>query len=156
MISTELLRRYPFFSFLSADQLREIAMITDEVEMAADSILFETGEKADTLYLLLSGLVELHFVVIDEHEPELRKDFLVGVVNPGEILGVSAVIEPYVLTATAVVVEESSLLQIAANSLRDLLERDEQLALVFLKQVNKATMARLQTTRIQLAAATAA
>jgi CRP-like cAMP-binding protein len=156
MISTEMLRRYPFFSFLSAEQLREIAMITDEVEVSADAVLFETGAKAEVLYLLVSGLVELHYVVVDEHEPDLRKDFLVGVVNPGEILGVSAVIEPYSLTATAVVVEDSRLLKISAESLRDLLERDERLALMFLKQVNKATMARLQTTRIQLAAATAA
>ena len=156
MISTEMLRRYPFFSFLNADHLREIAMITNEVPVDAGSVLFETGAQADALYLLVTGLVESHYVVTDEHDPELRKDFLVGVVNPGEVLGISAVIEPYALTTTAVVVKDSRVLQISADPLRDLLAHDAQLALVFLKQVNKALMAYLQTTRIQLAAATAA
>ncbi|MFN2223801.1 MAG: hypothetical protein ACK2UH_14685, partial [Candidatus Promineifilaceae bacterium] len=34
MISPEVLRRFPFFSFMRHDQLSEVAMITDEVKMS--------------------------------------------------------------------------------------------------------------------------
>jgi len=154
MISPELLRRYPFFSFLTAEALREMAMITDDLEADEGTILFEMGTKAEALYFLLEGSVELHYIVVDEHEPDLRKDFLVGTISPGEIFGISAVIEPYTLTATAVIVEPSRLLQITAVRLRQLLDRDQDLAMRFLQKVNKATMERLQKTRVELAAAT--
>ena len=154
MISPELLRRYPFFSFLTPDALREVAMITDELTVDDGAILFEMGAKAEALYFLIAGSVELHFVVMDEHEPDLRKDFLVGTISPGEIFGISSVIEPYALTATAVTVEPSRLLQITAVALRQLLEQDQALAIRFLQKVNKATMERLQKTRVELAAAT--
>lgn len=50
-------------------------MITDELTVDDDTILFEMGDKADALYFLLDGSVELHYVIMDEHEPDLRKDF---------------------------------------------------------------------------------
>lgn len=154
MVSTELLRRYPFFGFMTFDQLHEVALITEEVEAEADSILFDMGDQADALYLLLDGEVELHYIVIDEHEPHLRKDFLVGTINPGETVSISAVIEPYTLTATGYVSADSRLLRIDAAALRALLDADAQLALGFAHAMLHATMERLQFTRIQLAAAT--
>jgi CRP-like cAMP-binding protein len=155
MISTEILRRYPFFSFLNADQLRELAMITNEVEVEKDAKLFAIGDEADALYFLTDGSFELHYVVIDEHEPDLRKDFLVGNINPGEILSISAVIEPYKLTATAIADSDSKLLRIDAEELRELCDEDQGLAYGLMAQVAKSTMERLHATRVQLAAATA-
>jgi CRP-like cAMP-binding protein len=155
MISTEVLRRYPFFSFLDADQLRELAMITTEVAVGKGEKLFQIEDEADALYFLTDGSFELHYIVIDEHEPELRKEFLVGNINPGEILSISAVIEPHKLTATAIADSNSKLLRVDAEELRELCDEDQGLAYGLMKQIAKSTMERLQTTRIQLAAATA-
>ncbi|MDJ0754368.1 MAG: Crp/Fnr family transcriptional regulator [Ardenticatenaceae bacterium] len=155
MVSTELLRRFPFFGFLSPLELREVAFITDEIHAEAGSSLFEMGEEARSLFFLIDGEIELHYIVIDEHEPQLRKDFLVGTVNPGEVVGISAIIPPHRLTATAYVLSNSHLLRIDAWALRELCKVDHDMAVGFDRAVLKATMERLQFTRIQLAAATA-
>ncbi|MGD2077088.1 MAG: cyclic nucleotide-binding domain-containing protein, partial [Chloroflexota bacterium] len=98
MISPEVLRRFPFFSFMRHDQLTEVAMITDEVTFDKGQILFNADEEANRCFVLLEGAIDLHYVVVDEHEPELRNEFVVGTINPGEVLGISAVIEPYMYT----------------------------------------------------------
>ncbi|MGD2047919.1 MAG: cyclic nucleotide-binding domain-containing protein [Chloroflexota bacterium] len=154
MISPEVLRRYPFFSFMNHDQLREVAMITDEVKHEKDDVLFNNDEKADACYLLMNGSIDLHYVVVDEHDPSLRKEFIVGTINPGELLGISAFVEPHIYTATAIVVNDSRLLKMDAVALRDLCRQDLQLNLGFQTMAAKATLERLHATRVQLAAAT--
>jgi CRP/FNR family cyclic AMP-dependent transcriptional regulator len=154
MISTEVLRRYPFFSFMTADQLREVAMITDEIECKRGSVIFHTGGQADTCYLLIEGAIDLHYVVIDEHEPDLRKEFVVGNINPGELLGISSIVEPNKYTASAIVINDSRLLQTDAVALRNLFNEDPKLNCGFQTMVAKASMERLHATRVQLAAAT--
>ncbi|MGD8583741.1 MAG: Crp/Fnr family transcriptional regulator [Chloroflexota bacterium] len=154
MISPEVLRRFPFFSFMRHDQLREVAMITDEVKKKKGQILFNADEDANYCYVLLEGAIDLHFIVVDENEPELRNEFVVGTINPGEVLGISAVIEPYVYTTTAVVIHDSRLLKIDAVALNELGGSDAELDNGLQRMVAKATMQRLHATRVLLAAAT--
>ncbi|MBK7895938.1 MAG: Crp/Fnr family transcriptional regulator [Anaerolineaceae bacterium] len=154
MVSPELLRRYPFFAFMSHNQLREVAMLTEEMAIDVNTILFHMGYAANALFLLQSGGIELHYVVMDENLPQLRKDFMIGTINPGEIVGISALIEPYKLTATAVSVEPCRLLKIDALALRDLCDQDHDLAYGLQTQLARTTMARLHATRVLLAAAT--
>jgi len=154
MVSPELLRRYPFFAFMTHSQQQEVAMISDEVEVPANMILFNIDEKADALYLLIIGSVDLHYVVMDENLPALRKDFLIGTINPGDVFGISAMIEPYVLTSSAVTTQPCTVLKIDAIALRDLCEQDHDLAYGLQKQLARTTMERLHATRVLLAAAT--
>ena len=155
MVSPELLRRYPFFAFMTHSQQQEVAMIADEVEVPANMILFNIEEKAAALYLLINGSVDLHFVVLDENLPALRKDFLIGTINPGDVFSISAMIEPYVLTSTAVTTQPCTVLKIDALALRDLCDQDHDLAYGLQKQLARTTMQRLHATRVLLAAATA-
>lgn len=155
MVSSEILKRYPFYSFMSDDQLREVAKITYETEYKKGDVLFNNAEKADACYLLMNGSIDLHYVVIDERDPSLRKEFIVGTINPGELLGISAFIEPHIFTATAMAVNDSRLLKTDAVALRELCRQDTKLDCGFQMMAAKATMERLHTTRVQLAAATA-
>lgn len=155
MISPEVLRRYPFFSFMSHDQLRDVAMITDEVSFERGQFLFNIDEKASYCYLLLNGAVDLHYIVVDEHDPGLRKEFVVGTINPGEVLGISAVVEPYIYMATAIAVNDSWLVRTDAVALRELCLADASLDYGIQRMMAKATRERLHATRILLAAATA-
>ena len=155
MISPEVLRRFPFYSFMSHDQLRGVAMITDEVKYDKGQVLFNMDAVADNCYMLLEGAIDLHYIVVDEHEPELRKEFVVGTINPGEVLGISSVIEPYVYTATAIVINESRLLKTDAVALKELCAANPELDYGLQRVVAKSTMERLHATRVQLAAATA-
>jgi CRP-like cAMP-binding protein len=154
MISPEVLRRYPFFSFLTPDQLREVAMITEEVSFRKGQILFNTDEKANTCFLLMTGGVELRYVVVDEFDPELRKEFVVGSINPGEFLGISAAVEPNRYTSTAIAIGECQLLRIDGVALKALCSQDPYLNCGLQSMLARTAMERLHATRVRLAAAT--
>lgn len=153
MVSTEMLRRYPFFSFMNHVQLHEVAMITEEREIESGVVLFSAEEAADALYLLREGSVELHYTVTDERGMEKRQDFLVGMINPGEMFGISALIRPYVYTTGAQTSDASRILEIDAQELRALCERDKDMAAEWQRHIAEVTLERLNYTRIQLLAA---
>jgi CRP/FNR family cyclic AMP-dependent transcriptional regulator len=153
MISPELVRRYPFFAGLDDAQLKAIAMIADELDYPTGATLFENDQAATALHLLLTGNVELSYVVTDRMDPGLRKEFYVSDINPGEIIGISALVEPYRYTATARVVSPSCVLKIDAAALRALCSANPQMAANLMRQIAKVAMERLHDTRVQLVAA---
>lgn len=154
MISPEVLRRYPFFNFMVHEQLREVAMIADEVEVEAGESICQIGDAADALYLLQEGSIELHYVVVDEMKTGRRMDFRVGHIDPGEVIGISALIEPHKFTATAVADAPSKLLKIGAAELRALEEEDADLAYGLQRKIARAAMDRLHAVRVELLALT--
>lgn len=155
MVSPELLRRYPLFGFMDEAQLRAVAIIADEVRPGAGETLFEAGQPASALYLLAEGMVELWHIVTDKHEQGLRREFYICDINPGEVAGISAVIEPYVYVSTARVTRPSRLLRLKAPALRELCEKDCALGYGLMRQIARAAMERLTDTRVQLLAARA-
>lgn len=153
MISPELLRRYPFFAPFNVNQLREIAMIADEFEAASGVQVFDEQQAADALYLLLAGAVELTYKSEEEFHPKTRKVFPVGDINPGELFGVSALIEPFKYKTAATATADSRILKIDAAGLRQLVAADSQLGYELMHQVARVIAERLAYTRVQLAAA---
>jgi len=153
MISPELLKRYPFFGPFSEIQLQNIAMISEELTAAKQSILFEEGKPADALYLLIDGSIDLYYRTQEEFRQKVVKEFLVGEINPGEVFGISVLIEPYIYSASAHVSQTCRYLQIEGEGLRDLLEKDTRMGCLLMKQINKLLLERLSYTRVQLAAA---
>jgi CRP-like cAMP-binding protein len=153
MVSTELLRRFPFFGDLDAEQLKQVAMIADEINVSAGTHLFDECQPATIFYLLIDGSVDLSYKSEEEFHPKTKKVFPVGEINPGEVFGVSSVLEPYEYNATALASKDSHLIKIDAESLRDLLQAEPKLGYLFMHQVARAVMERLSYTRVQLAAA---
>jgi CRP/FNR family transcriptional regulator, cyclic AMP receptor protein len=153
MISPELLRRYPFFGRFTPAELREIAMLADETEVTAGVVLFENGDPADTLYLLVEGGVDLFDVSVDEHDPKLRKEFFVGEIDQGEMLSISALVEPYKVTAAAKVTTPSRFVQFNAVRLREYADRDPGFGYKLMQAIARLTLDRLAETRVMLAGA---
>jgi CRP-like cAMP-binding protein len=154
MVSPEMLRRYPFFSFMNHVQLHEVAMITEEKSVDAGVVLFKSGEDANYLYLLREGGVELHLTVTDERGMEEQQDYLVGMINPGDMFGISALIRPFKYTTGALISDASQILEIDAEQLRALCDKDKDLAAEWQRHIAEVTLERLNYTRIQLLAAT--
>jgi CRP-like cAMP-binding protein len=153
MVSPELLRRYPFFGLLDDSQLKAVAMIADEASCQEGETLFETEKPAEAMWLLMEGCVDLFYVVIDQDAP--AKELFISEFNPGDVFGISALIEPHQYTATARATCPSRIVRFDAAGLRALCEVDSKLAYGLMRQTAKAAMSRLHDTRIQLAAARA-
>ena len=153
MISLETLRRFPFFNGLDEAQLQALAMLADENKADAKELIFEEGSAANKFYFLVSGNVDLYIKSEEENDPGSRRDYAVGEVNPGEVLGISALLEPFVYRVTARTAQASHWIEFDAVGLRAVSQVDQRLAYQLTLQVAIALMERLQSTRVQLAAA---
>ncbi len=152
MISPEILRRYPFFGHLDEEELTQIAMIAEETDFEKGDTIFKEGQKADSLYLLEEGSVDLFYHTQEEHDPRSIRKFLVGEINPGEVFAISVFIEPYILTATAVAAQNGRMIKIKGPELRFMFEKDHRMAYHLMVQLMKVFADRLYFTRVQLAA----
>ena len=148
MISPELLRRYPFFGFLTDAEQKALAMMSDEAGFADGEEIFKAGASADYLYFMLSGNASNYFALNNPSAP--YKEVYAGEINPGELFGVSGLLEPYrystILRANGAV----KAIRIDARALRAAFELDNKLGFEFMKALSAALMQRLQEARAQI------
>ena len=154
MISLDLLRRFPFFSFMDDKELKAVATIAQELLPKANDVLIEADKPANALFFLIDGHLPYYMTVTTEHMPDYRREYFIGYINPNEIFGISALIEPYQYTATLRAETPSRVIKIDAPALRALCEVDHHLSIGLMKAVAKTAMERLQMTRVQLVAET--
>jgi CRP-like cAMP-binding protein len=146
MISPEVLRRYPYFATVNDESLKAVAQIADEEAVPAGTQMFSEGDPADTLNIILQGEVEIQYVLGSGERRTV--DTLVD----GDILGWSAMIEPYKYTAVCTTKKDTKLVAIQAQKLRDLCEQDPLLGYRLTNQIAKLLAHRLEGARVQLAA----
>jgi len=153
MVSPKHLRRYDLFDFMGDKELESVAAIAEEKEYQKGDVIIESGQSAETFYFLADGNVAYYYVVTTEHDPYFKEEYHISDINAGEIFGISALIEPYKYTATLRVDEPSLVIEIGASDLRALCDKDPRLAYGLMQAVAKASIERLEATRIQLIAA---
>ena len=152
MISPELLRRYPFFAQLNDKQLKAIAMIAEEKSYSKDTLLLKENMPANKLMVLVEGDVDLIYSGGGEGA---IVNALVGSIAPGEVLGVSSLIEPYRFISSAKAVAPVKLLEIDGAVLRSLMDVDNSLGYAVMRNASAAVLERLKYTQVELAAARA-
>ncbi len=153
MVSPELLRRYPFFGALSADQIKSLAMMAEEVSFKKGDVICEEGKPAEAFFLLVEGGICLYYKSEEEFRPETRREFLVGEIDPGEVFAISALIEPFVFTSTVKAEKDCRVVKFNCDELNKLIKKDPKLNCAIMKGTAKAAMERLAYARVQLAAA---
>jgi CRP/FNR family transcriptional regulator, cyclic AMP receptor protein len=147
MISPEILRRYSYFAGIDDAVLRQIAMITEEkLHIPSGTQLFVESEPVKHLAIILVGEVNIQYLL---GSGEMRTvDTLVG----GDLLGFSALIEPYKYTGFGTTTQETDLALLDACKLRELCNRDPKLGYQLTMEVAKLLAHRLEGARVQLAA----
>lgn len=153
MITTELLSQYQFFKVFSPEQLKKIAQLAEDKTYQPGSLLFHEKQPAEALFILLKGGVELFYTVKVEYKPELRKELVFTVIKPGELMGISTLIEPHVYTSSARAILPSRVIKINAAQLHEWCETDYRLSTALVNQVAETAIERLNATRKQLAGA---
>ncbi len=153
MISVELLRRYPFFGKLDYEQLKTLAMIAEEIELKDGQVVIEEGKTADALFFLVEGSVALYHPVGSPHTEGGKEEVVVCEINPGEPFSISALIEPHVLTSTGRSTGVSRVIRLKVEDLKVAFAQNARLECMMVRLVAEAAMGRLNSTRVQLAAA---
>jgi CRP-like cAMP-binding protein len=118
--------------------------LAQETHYPAGSTLLQEGAPVDALGIVVEGRVAIRL-----HVPG-RGTQTILTVEPGDLIGWSAVVRPHRSTSTVVALEPATIVSFSGPALREALEADPELAAAVLSRVLQAVGRRLTATRTQL------
>ena len=146
MVETEIIARFANFSDFTDDEIKAMAILANEEHYEPGQFIFHEGGEANKMYLLLQGQVEMMM----NTDVVGTQRAVVMTVQPNEIFGWSALVEPYQLTASARCATRVCVVAIDAPGLRALMAVSCALGFRLLQRACQASSARLAATRMQL------
>lgn len=133
-----------FGSGLSLHACSRLAECATLQEHGAGETILREGEETALFAIVTRGRVALRMLV-----PE-RGPVTILTVEPGDVLGWSALVPPHHSTSTAIAIEATTLLAFEPRRLRALLDTDLPLAATLYPRIMEAMGRRLSATRHQL------
>ena len=156
MVSPELLRRFPLFAGLDADQITALAKVSDELEVEAGHCFFHEGDELDTLYLVLEGEVGSVIELIEKGRPAIIASFterergvVVSTIGPGEVFAWSALVPPHNATTMVKALSASRVLAIDCVDLRDRFDDDPRFGFILMQRAAQGLRDRLRDMRME-------
>lgn len=128
------------FHDLSSEQRRILRPLFVPCDYYSESVLFEQGEPADYLYLVISG------EVIIRYKPDDGPPIVVTRVRPGGIVGWSAALGSRLYTSGAECVVYTQMLRVRGEDLRDLCDHYPEIGILLLERMAAVIAERLQST----------
>jgi CRP-like cAMP-binding protein len=140
MITPDMLARSPLFAHVPAEILQEFAELAEEVTCARDGVLFEEGDPARTLYLLLRGKALVKVEIASRAEQVC----IAVLTHPGQVIGWSALLPDNHYTATVTCSEDTRLAAFDREALMRALEADPVTGFVVMKHISEVISGRLR------------
>jgi CRP/FNR family cyclic AMP-dependent transcriptional regulator len=125
----DLLARMPLFAGLEAEELTGIAALTEDVEVAAGTVLTHEGRYEGWFYLVVAGTVEI-----------ARAGAEIDTVGAGGFVGEISLLDDGPRTATATTLTPCELLRVNNSQFDSLLETSPAIR----RQLEEAMAARLE------------
>lgn len=139
----EYVKQIPCFQGLSEEHLNAIAEISNGVCYPPDHVLFREGEKANYLFFIVTGKVEVLYNLGEEGEVK------VDTIGADEIAGCSALVEPFTYAATERSLTDIEVLEINIQSLREMISHDCQMGLKMYEHIIMVLMKRIVELRME-------
>lgn len=146
MITPKTLTTFPFFAGLSETELKSLSIIARHVSFQRGDIMFREGYPAHSLFLLTDGWVD----IVVKTDVQGKHDELVATLSLGDIVGWSALVEPYVYTGSAFCASPVQAIKFKGADLLGLFELDPKLCCVMMRRVCQVISTRLRATRLQM------
>jgi CRP/FNR family transcriptional regulator len=135
------------FAGLNEQELEEIAGIAREETYQAGDLICAERQRADRLFVLCEGRVELRVRLRSLLEPDV--ELTIEEVEPGSIFGWSSLVKQRQFTASARALERVRLMAIGSEDLNQLFDRNAHIGFVVMKQLAEVIASRLRHTREQ-------
>jgi CRP-like cAMP-binding protein len=142
MTKIHILKEVELFRDLTEEQLENIARNTQERVYDSQQNIFEHGQEAKSLYVLLDGAVDLKIRTFDGIDLMTSK-----LTSKGDVFGTASVMSPPLYNVTAKCLENTRMLAIDAYALRGLIDEDPILGLEVMRQLAQLFFGRLNETR---------
>jgi CRP/FNR family transcriptional regulator, cyclic AMP receptor protein len=144
VVSPELIRRFPFFSGLTNDQILKFAKASEEVGVDRDHYFHREGEELDHLFVLLEGEV-----LVVTTLPQRDREIVLNTLGAGDVFGWSALVPPNMATASAKSVTPCKLIAIDSKEIYRQFDEDPQFGYVMMQKVAQLIRDRLNAIRIE-------
>lgn len=138
------LARVPILDGLPAGPRERLLSLVARLQLDSGETFMHEGDETAFLAIVVRGRVALRLRV-----PE-RGAITILTLDPGDIVGWSAIVAPYRATTTATTLEPTELAIAEATELRALLASDDEVAAAFLPKVLETVTSRVAATRDQL------
>jgi CRP-like cAMP-binding protein len=135
------LKQYELFRNLPDEVIIDLVDKVEHVTLKKDEVLFNKGEKGDSLYILQEGYVKL--VIKDKDGSEI----VINQVGPGNIIGEMALIESSPRSTGVVALMDAKLLKLSEDEFMDVLMSQPLLGLEISRLI--ARRLRFTTTYIE-------
>jgi CRP/FNR family transcriptional regulator, cyclic AMP receptor protein len=138
-----LLKDFSCFRDLTDDQINKIAQFTNAVCYPPKHVLFEEGQAGERIYFLVNGEVEVLYRIGEDGMVP------VDIVCGEEVVGCTALVDPYTYAATERSLSEIEVLEVDTASLRALMQQDLELGYKIQQHIIEILMGRITNLRLQ-------
>lgn len=139
------LREFSLFKRMSPEEFAQLEALVEEVSYPDGEFIFKEGDRSSHLYLVGNGRVSLR-VSLPNH-----KVFVIGTIEPGDVLGWSSVRRDRPYTAAAVAVGNVEALRIPGEKLARLFEVEPRIGYLTFAALLDVVAERLEEARIRIA-----
>jgi CRP-like cAMP-binding protein len=129
--------QFPLFANLSTRQSLLVQSLFVCKHYPSDMVIFEQGDRAEYLYLVADGEVSIRF------KPDDAPEINVSQIQPGDIFGWSAAFGSGRYTSGAVCTQDSPLLRVRGDDLRDLCQKHPETGILILKRLAELVAQRM-------------
>ncbi len=143
-----LLRKARIFDHCTDDELSTVAAACESSEYFAGQTIFAADDRADRLYVVAEGTVDLQITV--SNYAAVQK-ITIDRKFKGNVLGWSAVVEPHIYTLSAVAARDTRLLHISSGDIERLCEQNGHFGHMLVKNIANIAGQRLDVMRRMLA-----
>ena len=122
-----IVKEIDLFRGIDPEVMEEIANICSEEKYTKDTVLFEKGEEAESLYILEQGALNL---VIKN-----GGSLIYSLTEPGEVFGWSSLVESGLYTASGVCATDTKVVKIEREKLERVFDRHPEVGFKVLKRL---------------------
>jgi len=142
MKKAQTLMNTSLFAPLDDDQLKSIVELAEERVFEKDEVIFNHGEQAKNLYLLVKGSVVLKRMTIEDLDPMAET---LG--QKGSVFGMAALSKSHIYNMTAKCMKKTTALSLESQRLRALLKQNPRTGMEVMTELAQFYLNRLNCAR---------
>ena len=147
MIAVQSLKSFNLFSGLKVPELEKIAELCTRYTFEKDAVIFDPYSATDDLFLVEGGN---EAVQIEVPITESGRKFIIHTLSKGETFGWASLVPSHSRTALARCLEKVDIIRINGQELMTLLDKNDHIGYVVMKNLSGIISTRLAYTTIML------
>jgi signal transduction histidine kinase len=144
-VTAKILRQFEIFKEFSDEELVKMAALCREECYPNGVKLFTEGAPAEKLYLVLEGKISLE-KRIQLGRSDSSRHATVSIRGPGQLVGWTSLVPPYIYAFSAVCLGPSNLLAIDGHDMRTFMTQNPEAGLKFMERIAVLIRERMEAT----------